>query len=341
MLFVMQRAASGGVVACTDPEAALARGEAVWVDLLNPTPAEEALVEAALGADVPTAEERGALEDSARFWDQPDELGLTATLLVQGPRKTPVARRRRKPAPPAADTTHDRAPVSFILRRVGDKPAVLVTVRTTEPKAFQRGPGRTSLRIEAQDQAPGILLALLEAIIERLADQVEKLTVDVNKLSGVVFARNFTDRRLDVAVRDLGGLGAHASHLGEALLSLERLVAFTETARPDHGLDVVRLRGLRRDLAALKSYVDGLQSNLVFVLDASLGLVASRQTRSIRALAVAGTIFLPPTLIASIYGMNFEHMPELGLSWGYPAALGLMALSTATMVGLAKWLRWW
>jgi magnesium transporter len=340
MLTVMQRAASGGVVACTDPAGALARGEAVWVDLLHPTPEEETTAEAALGFDVPTAEERGALEDSARFWDEPQELGLTATLLVAASRRLPrKAPGKATPAP--AYQGHDRGPVSFILRHPPGRPAVLVTVRAIDPKAFQRGTGRASLRIEAQEQAPGILLALLEAVIERLADQVDGLTVDVNKLTHAVFARTFTDRRLDVAVRDLGSIGGHASHLSEALLSLERLVAFAETARPEHGLDAVRLRGLRRDLGALKSYVDGLKANLVFVLDASLGLVASRQNRAIRALAVAGTIFLPPTLIASIYGMNFAHMPELGFVWGYPAALGLMATSSAIMVGLAKWLRWW
>ena len=319
MLNVLERGEKANLTVCADPIAALKQSRAVWVDLLRPTAEEEAAVEAALRLDAPTSVERSALEDSARFWDEPDELGVTATLLSHN-----------------GEHKFDRGSVAFIL-----KSGTLVTVREIEPKAFKLGSGRASLRIEAQPDGAGVLTALLEGVSERLSDVVDNITLESDLISQQVFGRSFSSRRLVAAVARLGRLGTLAARVRESLTSLERLAAFLEAARPKHGLDIARIKVLRRDLTTLVSCVDGCNATLLFLLDAALGMAGAQQNRAIQAVSIVAVIFLPPTLIASVFGMNFVNMPELQWVYGYPMALGLMALSAAMLVLIARVLKWW
>lgn len=319
MLIVLERSDKPGLAPCADPFEALGSGRAVWVDLLNPTAEEETCVETALGLDAPTSQERSALEDSARFWDDLDELGVTATLVTH-----------------ESEQTVKRGNVSFIL-----KGGRLLTVREIEPKAFKLGSGRASLRIESQADGAGVLLALLEGVIERLSDLIDSITHESDLISQQVFGRSFASRRLVGSVARLGRLGTLTARVRESLTSLERLAAFLEAARPDHGIDAARVRVLRRDLATLVSCVDGCNTTLMFVLDAALGMSGAQQNRAIQAVSIVAVIFMPPTLIASVFGMNFVNMPELEWAYGYPMALGLMVLSASFMVLVAKLMKWW
>ncbi len=317
MLVVYETNPDGGLSCSLAPAAALAGAAAVWIDLLRADADEERLVETATGADVPTARERDALEISSRFDSTPEELYLTANLVSMQDER-PVS-----------------GPVTFILR--GGR---LITSRDLEPRAFQIGDGRASTRLPQHPDGRGVLLALLEGVVERLADLLDRAAEDADALSDDVFGEDGAAGDLRGAVRRVGRIGALNAKCQESLASLSRAVAFTIAAAKLHGLDSARLRELGRDLRELEHYAGGLADRVEFLLEAALGLIGAQQNQSMRVMSIVAVLFLPPTLIASVYGMNFVHMPELGQTWGYPLALGLMVASAALIFLISKLNRW-
>lgn len=322
MLTVYRRGADGRVCRAEDPAAALADGSALWVDLLAPNPAEEKLVEAAFGIDAPTPADREALEESARFYVEGHALTLTATLAV---------RSGQNPGDPlVAD------PVSFILTR-----GRLVTVRQRKARALELGVGRASARIETAKDGPHVLLAILDAVVERLADHLQEAAREAQTLHVSIFdAGAARGANLDREIRALGRLGGTAALVQESLASLSRLVAYAMAAEATHGLPHDMLKALSRDLAQLERTTEGLSDALTFLLDASLGIVSVGQNNVLKALSIATIAFAPPTLIASIFGMNFEALGWIHQPWGPTAAFGLMALAPLALFAIAKWRRW-
>jgi magnesium transporter len=303
--------AQGGVEAqCLEPAA-------LWYDLDSPTEAEEAEVEAALGLDVPTPAERAAFEESARFYEENGALYLTATLLG-----------RRDDGPFLSGA------VTFIL--VKDK---LVTVRQIRPRAFDVGQGRASARVSLSKTGADVFFALIEGAAERLADLLAEATRDVNAVSIRVFDEtNPPDLRL--VLRDLGRIGALSALAHESLSSMQRLLAYARLAKDRHGLDDTRLSAMGRDVAELERIAEALQPRLSFLQDATLGLINAAQTNVLKALSLATIAFIPPTLIASIFGMNFEAMTWFKHEWGPWVGFLLMLIAPAVLFAIAKWRRW-
>jgi magnesium transporter len=167
-----------------------------------------------------------------------------------------------------------------------------------------------------------------------LADFIERVQVEVGTLSQSIFGmRGSTasrQRRFDALLRSIGRAGEITSLARESAYSLGRLLTFLSHAaneRKDDKLVKERIRTAARDVHSLTDHVSFLSSKIVFLLDATLGMVSIQQNDVIKIVSVAAVVFLPPTLIASVYGMNFEHMPELHWLIGYPFALSLMVLS--------------
>lgn len=293
--------------------------EAVWIDLFDPTAQEEARVEAALGIDVPTETDRAAIEESARYYEERGALVLTATLLG-----------RRDDGPYVSGA------VTFVL---ADKK--LVTVRKVRPRAFEIGAGRAAARVANATDGADVCVALLEGIVERLADLVAEATADANHVSIAVFG-DAPPGALDLRakMRSLGRIGTLGAMALESIATLERLVAYAETAADRHGLSRPRIAAIRHDLGALERTGVALQDRLVFVLDAAVGLVSVNQNEILKALSVATIAFVPPTLIASIFGMNFQHMTWFSEAWGPWVGFGLMIAAPAGLFVLAKWRRW-
>ncbi len=288
---------------------------AVWVDLLTPTLDEKAQVNQALSIDLPTREEQVEIEPSSRLYQEGETLYLTATVLTQ------------------ADTPNPTSDVlTFILTRRN-----LVTLRQVDPQpvaAFglklQRQPSLGSSADEA-------LYGLLEAFVDRIADILERLGLELDGLSRAIFdERPTTARRrrgerrdLQAILRSLGRADDIASTARESLHSLSRLGRFlyqaTETVtRKDQK---ARLNSLARDIGSLGEQTAFEARKVNFLLDATLGMINIEQNRIIKIFSVAAVVFLPPTLVASLYGMNFRHMPELDWVYGYPLAVGLMLLA--------------
>jgi magnesium transporter len=286
--------------------------EAVWIDLLNPTEVEEKRVERALKFNVPTREEQQEIEASSRLYQENGAYFMTATLLYTSEQGDPRT-----------------TPATFIL--AGQR---LVTVRYAEPRAFPIFVARCNRTETDLKSGPAVLIGLLETIIDRLADFIERLQAEVEGLSHSIFEIKggvaSKQRRFDVLLRAIGREGEITSKARESAHSLGRLLTFLIHAaneRKEVKPLQARIRTAARDVTSLTDYATFLSGKIIFLLDATLGSINIQQNDIIKIFSVAAVVFLPPTLIASIYGMNFHFMPELSWWFGYPLAIALMILA--------------
>jgi magnesium transporter len=285
---------------------------AVWIDLLNPTQEEEKKVERALKFDVPTREEQQEIEASSRLYQEDGAYFMTATLLYQPEQGEPRT-----------------TPVTFIL---ADQR--LVTVRYAQPRAFTIYVARCNRAETDLKSGTAVLIGLLETIVDRLADFIERIQAEVEGLSHSIFEIKgraaARQRRFDVMLRAIGREGEITSKARESAHSFGRLLTFLVHAvneRKEVKPLQARVRTAARDVTSLTDHATFLSGKIIFLLDATLGMVSIQQNDIIKIFSVAAVVFLPPTLIASIYGMNFHHMPELDWRFSYPLALLLMVLA--------------
>jgi magnesium transporter len=297
----------------TNPEAP----DALWFDLESPTDEEEAAVEACLGIDVPIPSERTAFEESARFYEEGEALHMTVTLL---------GRRDEGPLVSGA--------VSFIL--IGPQ---LVTVRTIRPRAFEIGAKRSSARIGSAQTGAEVMLALLEGAAERLADVLAEQTRAAEALSIRTFDEAET---LDLrqSLQELGRIGAIVALVHDALSSIQRLFVYARSTKNKYGLETSRVSTLARDVGELERIAESMQPRLSYLQDAMLGLINAAQTNVLKALSLATIAFVPPTLIASIFGMNFDAMTWFRAPWGPWVGVAMMFAAPAILFAIAKWRRW-
>jgi magnesium transporter len=283
--------------------------EAIWLDLLEPTPEEEKLVENTLGIDVPTREEMKEIETSNRLYEDNGALYMTTTVAAQLDTDRPVA-----------------MAVTFIL--TGSR---LVTNRYLDTKPFQQFITYAE-RHPASCATPLALLAgIIEAFTMRLADVLERVGGDLDNLSGNIFAQrgNGTpdSRDLRRMIERIGFNGELNSKSRESLVSLGRLLMFVQQSAPMTGEQRDRFHSISRDVTSLSDHASFLGTKSSFLLEATLGLINIEQNNIIKIFSIVAVMLMPPTLVASIYGMNFHFMPELDWHFGYPLALLLMAIA--------------
>lgn len=285
---------------------------ALWIDLLHPGIDEEQRVESHLGLEVPTREDMLEIEASSRVYRENDALFMTAILLSNTDTDRPEA-----------------TPVTFILTEKS-----LVTIRYSEPKSVQTFVTRAQRPGGGYHSAESVLVGLLEAIVDRTADILERLGLETEALTREVFEHQREvgrGREFREILQSIGQRGDLNGKARESLVSLGRVLAFlvqglTSKGKDNKGLRS-RLKTLARDISSLTDHASFLSNKFNFLLDATLGMINIEQNAIIKIFSVAAVVFLPPTLIASIYGMNFDFMPELGWHFGYPFALGLMVVS--------------
>jgi magnesium transporter len=278
--------------------------DALWLDLLSPTRDEELAVEDALGLELPTREEMREIEPSSRLYQAHGATYMTATLLA-----------RRD------DDGRTDAPVTFVLAK-----GLLITIRYAELKAFDLFAERAhSLDVASSSSC---LFNLLDAVVERLADLLEHTGEAVETVSAAIFSRP-KGAQFEALLTDLARAQSLTSMTRNSLVSLARLFSFA-TLAPEIAADpecLAHLKTLQRDGQSLTEHAGFQSSHIAFLLDAALGLINIEQNGIIKFFSVAAVILMPPTLVASVYGMNFHHMPELSWEIGYPMALGMMAVS--------------
>ena len=297
---------------------------ALWTDLLDPTEEEKARVGARYGIEVPTREEMVEIEPSSRLYEERGTLFMTISLVVRLDSDEP-----------------ETGAVTFILQ-----PERLVTLRYVDPISF-RGALQRIERGQMTQVRPALLyLELLDAVINRFADSLERISADLDRLSRQVFdtgGGSHVRLSLDQQVVGIGRAGDLASRVRESLVSVSRAVTYFGYAPFGYSEDpLVRenVKTLARDIASLTDHA-GFQSGKVnFLLDATLGRINIEQNNIIKIFSVAAVVFLPPTLVASIYGMNFRHMPVLVWLAGYPMAIVFMVLSAVVPYAYFKRKRW-
>lgn len=296
--------------------------DALWIDLVEPTRAEEQLVEQTLGIEMPTREDMEDIELSELLYQENGARYITIKLIV------------------AVDNDADMAGVTFVL-----KGNTLVTVRYDEPRAFPMYAFRASKPGGAGTTAEAVFQGLIEAIIDRSAELLQTTAEEINALSRSVFETKGKTATTEhqKTLRALGRAGTLISMSRESLLSLERALLFlTASFRGGGGAGDLKkeMRTVLRDIQSLEEHANFQSGKVQFLLDATLGLVNLEQNNIIKLFSVMSVVFMPPTLIASIYGMNFRDMPELGWQFGYPVAILVMITAAVTPYFFFRWKGW-
>jgi magnesium transporter len=235
----------------------------------------------------------------------------------------------------------------FTMVIAGDR---IVTLRYEELRAFKQFLARATKASGACTAAPDVFLGLIEAVVDRTADVLERISGDVDKINQQIFEGKTSGRKsrhrgraLEDLISDVGVQGDLAAKARESLASLERLAQYAGLALPNpyaKGANRARLKLAARDVRSLEDHVTFLSNKITFLLDATLGLISVQQNEVIRILTVATGIFFPPTLIGTIYGMNFQWMPELNWPHGYIFALLLMLVSAVVPYSYFRWRGW-
>ncbi len=296
---------------------------ATWVDLYRPLPAQAAQI-AALGVDVPSLDDMEEIEISSRLYREGGVDYMTVVLPGLSETKSPIS-----------------GPVTFILshRR-------LVTVRHHVPRPFETYPDRAGKSGPGCNTPERIFLGLVEEIIGRLADILENVGKGLDDVSRLVFQPNSTmlaPLELQTALQRVGREGDLLGRVRLSLLTLERAIGFFGYNQASTGetSDLKpTVKTFTRDIQALEVHADFLSQRVAQATDATLGMINLSQNQTIKIVSVVAVVFLPPTVIASAYGMNFAHMPELEWLYGYPMALGLMLASAVGTYLFFRWRNW-
>jgi magnesium transporter len=287
---------------------------ATWIDLEEPTRPEEALVERCVHLNVPTLTEMAEIEPSSRLYERNGALYMTISVLSG-----------------VVDGQPTTTPMGFVLANNR-----LVTIRYGTPKPVRAFSDHVRREPDLARDAPTVLVRLLDAIIDRLADELEALSGDIEEISSHIFHRNMDERRIPAArltalLTRIGRAQTLLTKIRYSGVSTIRMLSFLSGASRFHEKaerDIGNhLASLSIDATSLSEHASFLSDNLTFLLDASLGLISIEQNAAMKLFSWAAVVFLPPTLIAGVFGMNFRFMPELGWHYGYPISLALMLAS--------------
>jgi magnesium transporter len=284
----------------------------VWIDLLNPTSEEEKAVEEFLCIDIPTREEMHEIEVSNRLYYENGAHYMTATMVTK--------------VDTLAPETHA---VTFVL--TGD---VLVTVRYTDATSFHRFIAAAPKLPAGEHDGVSLFLGLFESIVDRMADILERLDAEIDRITKAIFRSGAKDcpkeEKADYqkVLERIGRCGDLSGRIHESFVTYGRVAAYAlhhkKMSLPENQ---VTLDGIRKDIAGLSDHGTYLTGRVQFLLDATLGMISIEQNNIFKILSVASLVFMPPTLIAGIYGMNFKLIPELEWHWGYPMAVVLMIVA--------------
>ena len=298
-----------------------------WIDVVEGNPDEILFVERVLGRHVPTLAELTEIENSSRLQFEDGVFYLSAPLVSHNPQELPKT-----------------TPVGFILTK-----NLLVTMRFMQLTAFSNF-AEAQARPDTRQSGSAVAFAgLMDAIIDRAADVLEEISGVLDQTSQDVFRKNTSalslSRRpvrqiagLRELVRKIGYNGDLSSRIRDSLLGVGRIVSYVSGLggswfSPEQ---LSYLETQRNDVKSLSDYDAYLMNRVQLLLDATIGLIGIEQSNTVKVLTVVSVVGIPPTLVASIYGMNFHNMPELSWSWGYLFGLALILLSA---VGPIAWFK--
>ncbi len=284
----------------------LTRPDIVWVDMVNPSDEERELVQRAFRLELPEDEELLDLEESARCYADEHGLHISSFFLHKDVEVT------------------SNVTVSFVFNA-----GRLLTIRQEELAVFRLFRLRARVQPGFVTTAQDILLAIYDAAVEYDADMLEEIYTELEPISQSVLNRQeeMTDQRMGETVSKLAAYEDINGKVRLDLMDTRRALSFLLRSRSLSAEQEANLREILRDLESLNNHTGFLFEKINFLMDAVMGLINLAQNKIIKIFSIASVVFLPPTLVASIYGMNFQFMPELAQVWGYPFALIIMVFS--------------
>ena len=286
----------------------------IWVDLESPTLEEKRWISQHFGVHIPEDAMDEDIEESARFYEEDNgELHIRSDFLI-------------------ADIEEPRAVrVAFILNRHNDthnSHGILFSIHDEDLPVFRL------LRLRAR-RAPGliedakdVLLELFSVDAEYSADTLEGIYDELEKVSKMVLSGDVTDAMAGEVLGDIAGQEDLNGRIRRNMMDTRRALSFAMRLRMLNAEQFDDARQILRDIDSLDSHTAFLFDKINFLMDATVGFININQNKIIKIFSVASVALLPPTLIASVYGMNFQFMPELSQKWGYPFALTLMFASS-------------
>jgi len=297
-----------------------------WIDLMHPTNEERASVEGGYGLKLPSREELSQVELSSRLAERDGVLFLSMPTVSH-----------------MSGLDQAQSPLGFVLSK-----QLLVTIRYAHLQAFETvAEGRS--KDGGHSSSIDTFAALVDGMLELSADLIEQISAELDSVSRTIFSKlgkqkhvtqsNDALRRVLIGV---GIAGERLSRIRDSVLGLQRIVPFVAGAEQDWIPANIRarLKTTQNDLSSLAEYETHLSNKVQFLLDAVLGFINTKQNDIFKVLTVISIVGIPPTLVASIYGMNFKNMPELSWAWGYPYGLVLIVLSAILPIVWFKWRRW-
>jgi magnesium transporter len=280
----------------------------IWVDLEDPTPADKAWVAAHFGLQIPEDAVDDDLEESARFYEEDDgRVHIRSDFLRLDE---------------AGSSRNVR--VAFILFR-----NILFSIRKEELPVFRLLRLRARRQPALIEDAKDVLLKLYDADAEFSADALEGIYDALNAISARVLKEQVDDATAGEVLTAIAREEDLNGRIRRNVMDTRRALSFMMRSRRLNAEQFEESRQILRDIDSLDGHTAFLFDKINFLMDATVGFININQNKIIKIFSVASVALLPPTLIASIYGMNFAHMPELSQRWGYPFALGLMLLSVA------------
>jgi len=299
---------------------------AAWIDLVHPTSEERASVEGTYGLKLPSREELSGVELSSRISVK------NGILFLSMPTVSHMSGLDQAPSP-----------LGFVLSK-----SVLITIRFAQLHAFDTVAEKCS---QDHGSFTGVeaFAALVDEMVDLSADLIERIAADLDGVSRAVFSKLGKQKHVTQSNDELRGVligvgnaGERLSRIRDGVLGLQRIVPFVAGTEQDWipANIRVRLRATQGDLTSLAEYETHLSDKVQFLLDAVLGFINTKQNDIFQVLTVISIVGIPPTLVASIYGMNFKNMPELGWEWGYPYAMLVIVLSAILPILWFKWRKW-
>jgi magnesium transporter len=301
--------------------------DAIWIDLLDPTREESAFVESQRKVRIPSAEALGEIESSSRLAVERDVIYLSIPAVARG--DTPDAY---------------LSPTGFILDA-----NLLITIRFAPLSTFDAVAEQVK-QDKALQSAPVVFAALLEAMVDRGADVLERLGGDLDKVSKSVFRGDpsrtkriaHSNNSLRRALTAVGTTGDRLALARDALLGVGRIAPFVLSLQKEWITPAIqaKLDAVNKDILSLNDYEGQLSNKVQFLLDAILGFISIQQNDIFKVLTIVSVVGIPPMLVAGIYGMNFKYMPELNWTAGYPFGLAMIVLSGLIPLAWFRWRGW-
>ncbi|VFP88427.1 magnesium/cobalt transporter CorA [Candidatus Erwinia haradaeae] len=287
-----------------DPSTSDSLSESIWVDLIEPEEIQRAYVQSVLGQVLVTRPELEDIEASARFFEDKDGLHIHSFFFYAD-----------------MDDHAGNSTVAFTIRE-----GRLYTLRERELPAFRLYRMRARNQTLIDGNAYELLLDLFETKIEQLADQIENISSNLEKFSRVIMGGKQSDE-FDEALSALAGQEDIGWKVRLCLMDTQRALNFLVRKDRLPGNQLEQAREILRDIESLLPHTESLFQKVNFLLQAAMGFINIEQSRIIKIFSVVSVVFLPPTLVASSYGMNFMFMPELRWALGYPIAIIVMILA--------------